>query len=359
MKKNMPRVHEDSDDERKPSSINLGVLVPVCERHNGPTTSTCTVSIEGTDGLVCGAAFCNMCLEERYSILNRDRSSRLNAMAYLMCHKHFLDFCQSSSRIQEQIPITYEAPLSIFQTISEKVSFNPPVNSFSQHIMQKVVDPSRDMRADGLFNSRHEPYVDPRHEPYVDQFGVAGIDSFEGSCGYRPSYPSNTAVVSGKVDYSSVVRKCAFNIVEILTEVTLEENLVPNNLPVCLTRGKKVRVAATNSAFLRNFFGLCVWKHMNNNIIWVKSHSLCPLKNPAKYKMFNGYVEYIRVNHPDLWLLVNSEGVPCANSLKSFCAKMRHQFLTDGTWNIKSENMNGVFEPFYNALVQVAFPFTQ
>ena len=217
MKKNMPRVHEDSDDELKPSSINLGVLVPVCERHHAPTTSTCTVSIEGTDGLVCGAAFCNMCLEERYSILNRDRSSRLNAMAYLMCHKHFLDFCQSSSRIQEQIPITYEAPLSIFQTISEKVSFNPPVNSFSQHIMQKVVDPSRDMRADGLFNSRHEPYVDPRHEPYVDQFGAQGIytgmitgdvDPFTVH-GNLPSLPS-TAVVLAKEDYSSIVHDCVF-----------------------------------------------------------------------------------------------------------------------------------------------------
>lgn len=348
IKKYVPRVHEDSDDEQKPSSINLGVLVHVCERHNAPTTSTCAVSIEGTDGDVCDVEFCHMCLEDRYSILNRDRSTRLNAMAYLMCHKHFLDFCRSPSRIQEKITITYEAPLSIFHTISEKVSFNPPVSSFSHHIMHKIVDLSRDIRADGLLNSRHEPFIAGAI--------TGGADQFSGH-GNLPSL--STAVVLSKDDYSSIVHDCGFSICEILTEVTLEENLVPHNLPVSLIGGKKLRVTATNTAFLRNFFGLCVWKHMDQNIIWVKTRSLCLIKNPAKYKMFNGYVEYIRVNHPDIWMLVNSEGGPCANSLKSFCAKMRHQFLTDGTWNTTSENMNGVFEPFYNSLVNVAFPFTQ
>ena len=135
--------------------------------------------------------------------------------------------------------------------------------------------------------------------------------------------------------------------------------MIPLDLPDSITHGKKPRVSATNTCFRKYYFGLCVWKHMNMGVCWVKQHSLCPHKNSNNLLQFSKYMKYLSTNHKEVWALVNTDGAYSieASKLSSFCLKVKNQYTKAGVWNLKSDNMDGLWEPFHELLCKIGFPF--
>ena len=83
------------------------------------------------------------------------------------------------------------------------------------------------------------------------------------------------------------------------------------------------------------------------------------MNHPNKLLDFNGYAQYIHLKYPKIWHNVNTDSrvVIAAIELQSFCIKIKNQFFRHGTWNITSDNINGLWEPFHELLVKLGFPF--
>jgi hypothetical protein len=59
-------------------------------------------------------------------------------------------------------------------------------------------------------------------------------------------------------------------------------------------------------------------------------------------------MEYLSTNHKRVWALVNPDGAYTidAGKLASFCLKVKNQYTRAGVWNLESDNMDGLWEPF-------------
>ena len=110
------------------------------------------------------------------------------------------------------------------------------------------------------------------------------------------------------------------------------------------------RLGKTNKSFVTNFVGLCVWKHMNHGVCWVKLKSLNQRFSPANVTRFNGYVTHLRLTFPQLWLAISPDGnqnIDCSK-LTSFCNNTKHKH--HGAWGVNATNTNGIYNGHYNML---------
>ena len=62
----------------------------------------------------------------------------------------------------------------------------------------------------------------------------------------------------GVSKYKCILEECAFNIVEVFTYCTKDENKISYFLPIFVGTGKKVRYSRASTSFLHNFVGVCV-----------------------------------------------------------------------------------------------------
>ena len=85
------------------------------------------------------------------------------------------------------------------------------------------------------------------------------------------------------------------------------------------------------------------------------------MKNTNKLLEFSGYMDYLCTNHKKVWNHVNPDGAYTidASKLASFCLKVKHQYTKGGVWDLDSENMEGLWEPFHELLCKIGFPFNK
>ena len=300
------------------------IIVPVCRRHNVPTTSLCCQKL--INGNMCGAAFCPSCLFERsHGIASNPQVQKVST---LLCHGHYIRFIQWDEERQKEVTIKYKSVLNIFQATSKRteeiVEMKKPSSSYK-------TNPERVAR----YESGSIPPVKPSARNDVTSMGGMGNE------------------------YDSITTACSFNFLEMVKDASDVKNMIPLQLPESITKGKKPRVGATNSCFCKYYLGLCVWKHMNMGTCWVKGNSLDPHKNSNNLLEFSKYIEYVSRNHKEVWALANTDGAYAidATRLSSFCLKVKQQYTRGGTWNLQSDNMDGLWEPFHKLLCKINFPF--
>ena len=83
----------------------------------------------------------------------------------------------------------------------------------------------------------------------------------------------------GASKYNSILVEFSFDIVEVLTDFTKEENKIPKVLMNLIQTGNILRAGRANTSFMHNFIGLFVWKHMNSGRCWMNNSDLDPIKN--------------------------------------------------------------------------------
>ena len=67
------------------------------------------------------------------------------------------------------------------------------------------------------------------------------------------------------------IKDSQFDVADILDTLFNGDVLIPATLP---NLPQKSRLTYRNKTFVHNFVGLCIWKHMNNGDVWVKSNDL-------------------------------------------------------------------------------------
>ena len=312
-------------------------MVPVCNRHNLPSTTLCCQKMN--NGNMCTAAFCPSCLFERsQGIVN---NPQLQKVSTLLCHNHYLRFLKWSKAQQKKVTIKYKSPLNIFVEKGNKMKEDQATIGGEEEIVE--------MKNPTASYNTHPEFV-------------ASYESGSLPPSVKPSVSNNVTFNGGMAnEYHSIITACSFDFLGTVKNALHGQNMIPHRLPESVTKGKKPRVSTTNSTFRRYYLGLCVWKHMNMGQCWVKESSLNPYKNSDNVLEFTKYCAYVSKNHKEVWALANTDGAYAidATRLSSFCLKVKQQYTRGGTWNLQSDNMDGLWEPFYKWLCQIGFTFNE
>ena len=150
-----------------------------------------------------------------------------------------------------------------------------------------------------------------------------------------------------------------FEMRDLLIEASSHNVLIPEELPN-LPENCHPRVQRKNDSFLRNFFGLCVWKHMNNGNCWATKLSLDSVKNPQNLRCFKNHVDSIKNRDPELWVQITRFGDDDISPTKmsSFGANSRNVLKNKIIWNVNSRNTNGMYANFKVMLDKIGFPLS-
>ena len=302
-----------------------------------PTTSLCCQRL--LNGNICAGAFCPSCVFERSPGVASN--SHLQQVSKLVCHVHYVRFVKFTEERQKEVAIKYKGDLNVFVALGNKRS-NDQATIMRTEDMVEMTKPSPSYNTHPVSSER-----------------VACYES--GSLPLVKNSVRNDVTSKGGMgdEYDSIITNCQFNFLELVKEAVDSKNMIPTQLPESITKGKKPRVAATNMCFRKYYLGLCVWKHMNMGVCWVKQYDLSPHKNSHKLLEFSKYIEYVSTNHKEVWALVSTDGGYAidASRLSSFCLKVKSQYTRGGVWNLESDNMDGLWEPHHKLLCKIGFNF--
>ena len=167
----------------------------------------------------------------------------------------------------------------------------------------------------------------------------------------------NRAEVTENGSLDDIISSNNFEMNDLIIELTSQETLIPTSLPNII-EGRNPRLRRKNEAFIKNYVGLCVWKHMNGGDCWVTKLSFSEKKNPGNIAMFQQHIDSIRINHPSLWKKMTPYGneLFTPNKLCSFCANNRNIINKKQFWNKDSDNTEGMYDKFKLMLDKINFP---
>ena len=112
--------------------------------------------------------------------------------------------------------------------------------------------------------------------------------------------------------------------------------------------------------FRHNFFGLCVWKHMNNNSCWVKSNDLNANVSANAVKMFHDHLKNICIHNSKLfWKLMSNDDHSIRTAVVQVYCDQVHNSYNSGTWSDNSDNIEGIFHKHYKLLDVIEFPLDE
>ena len=154
------------------------------------------------------------------------------------------------------------------------------------------------------------------------------------------------------------IKDSQFDVAGILDTLFNGDVLIPATLP---NLPQKSRLTYCNKTFVHNFVGLCIWKHMNNGDVWVKSNDLNVKKTPDNIIKFQHHVRVIRdMYHDKYWKPMSELDIDDIDPklLFNFCANTRN-LIIKGVWNNESKKIEGIYFMWKEMLVRIGFKMDQ
>ena len=263
---------------------------------------------------MCNAVFCKKCISDRVEVMTDDLSTE---MGHMMCNGHFYEYLKDQREDAVDVMIHRQFPFA------RQLSFSP--GNYATHLENQFVTST---------NTASEPLA------------ICSVAS-------APPIKIVPSKVTTIVDTSSslVNSQYASATIEALKLCVQEDYMIPEKLKN--VPPKKHRPGAKNNAFLHNFFGMCLWSHINDGVCWMTGTDL---KNSVKIKILHENTDLFRVTHPELFSkLMTSKGLKLEpKKLYSFCANQRI-YYKQGIWDEDSHECKGLFSKQYELLEMVSF----
>ena len=297
----------------------MHAFVRVCKVHGYPTTRHCNYAEPFEDKMksMCLSVFCKKCIIDRMELMTNELKTE---MGHMMCNRHWYEFLKDEKKYNLEVLMHLSSPLD------RQLEFSP--GNYATYLENQIVTADT--------NTSSEPLA---------------------ICSVASARPMNIvpSQVTTIVDTSSslVNSQYASATFEALKLCVTEEYLIPETLTN--VPPKKHRAGAKNNAFLHNFFGMCLWSHINEGVCWMTG---ADFRNTTKIQILHENTELFRVTHPELFTqLMTKKGLKLEpKKMFSFCANQR-VYHRQGIWDKDSHDCKGLYQKQYELLEMVSFPW--